>query len=751
VGGHRSPELNDATRLKNATSRATVAALILLAIPALHPLLRFVAQDGSHLLWFTHPIAVALIVFRSGFRSIPAALLGSALLVAAGESAFGHGYWVGLDAQTVATITVSVTIINIFAAGFAVYARTGRERYTNLFEHTNDAVFIHSLDGQIRDVNPRAVKMMGLPRAELLELNIGDLLSDSDLSDFARSQEDIAASGHFNMVTRLKHATGTLIPIEVWGIRFESAGRSLIQAVVRDLTRIQEDLRIQTLLTMAVEQTAEAIHIADVHGVVEYANSAFERLTGWSSTDSVGQPVSVLETSGDPAFSEELHAALAAGQVWSGSLSRTGPDGREYDVEVSFSPVRDHRGEVSHVVVVQRDVTKVRQLEDRLVAAQQLESVGTLAGGIAHDFNNLLTPILGYADLTLDDLPDDHELRDDIERIAQAARRGKSLVEQILAFSRRRDPESRPVEVSRVIEEALNLLGPTLPAHIDLRKELVATGDLLLGDATQIHQVVVNLCSNSLHAMRETGGRLTVGLERVEFDEPTTPGQITLPAGSYLRLYVTDTGIGMDSDTASHVFEPFFTTKEPGEGTGLGMSVVHGVVTGHNGDLTVHSAVGMGTRIEIFFPRHMGEGTGLPATEERRASGCARILIVDDEPEVGRVMKKVLERSGHDVTVETRATNALVRITQTPEAFDLLITDQSMPELTGAELAFEALRIRADLPIIIVTGYSESLNAERAEALGIRDYMFKPVRPTELRDAVDKVLTEEARSVRAGS
>jgi PAS domain S-box-containing protein len=742
--------LNDTTDLRDTTPRAMLAALVLLALPVLHPFLRPIAQDASHLLWFTHPIAVALIVFHRGWRTVPPTVLGSAGLVALGESVFGHGYGIGADAQGIFAITAGVLIIDSFAAAFAIYARTRQEQYTKLFEHTTDAVFLHDLDGNFRDANPRALELLGRSLEDLRNLKVADVLAESEKGSFSRAQEAIARTGHVRMVTRAQHADGTLVPVEVWGLRTESAGQTLVQAVVKDLTQAREDRRLQTLLTMAVEQTAEAIHIADVDGIVEYANSAFEGLTGWSSTDSIGHPVAVLETDDDPEFSVELHAALAAGEVWSGTLSRIGPDGRHYDVEVSFSPMRDDAGEVSHVVVVQRDVTKVRRLEERLIATQQLETVGTLAGGIAHDFNNLLTPILGYADLTLEDLPDDHPLRDDIERIAQAARRGKGLVEQILSFSRRREPENRPVQVSRVIEEALNLLGPTMPAHIILRKELGATGDLVVGDATQIHQVVVNLCSNSMHSMQETGGHLTVGLERVEWKEPTTPNQVTLPAGSYLRLYVTDTGTGMDRDTIGRVFEPFFTTKEPGEGTGLGMSVVHGVVAGHGGDLTVHSAEGMGTRIEVFLPRFVGEGAEPLAPGDQQAREGARILIVDDEPEVGRLMKKVLERNGHDVTAETRSTNALVRITQTPEAFDLLITDQSMPELTGAELAFEALRIRPDLPIIIVTGYSESLNAERAEALGIRDYMFKPVRPTELRDAVDKVLADDAaRSARS--
>jgi PAS domain S-box-containing protein len=388
-----------------------------------------------------------------------------------------------------------------------------------------------------------------------------------------------------------------------------------------------------------------------------------------------------------------------------------------------------------------QDITEQTKLESQLRQAQKMEAIGTLAGGIAHDFNNILTAILGYGEIVLESLPAGSDIREDQEQVVRAGNRAKELVKQILTFSRAGEQELRPLLVQFIIKEALKLLRASLPTTITFAENIDTTVGAVLADPGQIHQVVMNLCTNAYHAMREKGGTLTVSLKPVDLSKAEVLHRGLLSAGRHAVLEVSDSGCGMDKALLERIFDPYFTTKGKGEGTGLGLAVVHGIVSNLHGDITVTSELGRGSSFKVFLPviRHKEHGSLLEKTEPL-PRGDERILVVDDDPAIVRLEREMLESLGYRVTVFGDSAQALRAMRKSPEDFDLLLTDMTMPNFTGAELAGEVLGLRPGLPIILCTGFSELINAEKAKALGIREFMLKPVEKGELAKAVRRAL-----------
>ncbi len=390
--------------------------------------------------------------------------------------------------------------------------------------------------------------------------------------------------------------------------------------------------------------------------------------------------------------------------------------------------------------------TEKKELLVQLQQAQKMESIGTLAGGIAHDFNNILSAILGFSELAMNrdpnQLTDDMELKDDLSEILKAGTRAKELVKQILAFSRQTDHETRPLRVDAMIKEVAHLMRSTLPATIRIEKS-IETGGEILADPTHIHQVLMNLCTNAYHAMRPKGGVLKIELRAVTFDEKNPPPLPDMPADTYAAISISDTGTGIARDILPRIFDPYFTTKAKGEGTGLGLAVAHGVVKSHNGHITVKSTPGKGTTFDLFFPavRH-SEIAADSEPGDNLPGGNQRILFVDDELAILKVNKIRLERLGYRVEMKDQSTEALALFEKHPESVDLIITDMTMPELTGAQLAKACLRIRPDIPIILCTGYSELISEAAAKEIGIRDYVMKPILIKDLANAIRRAVGE---------
>ena len=380
--------------------------------------------------------------------------------------------------------------------------------------------------------------------------------------------------------------------------------------------------------------------------------------------------------------------------------------------EVLYIPRLNDAGEVIGISGVAWDVTArvraegiARDLEQQLRQSQKMEMVGTLAGGIAHDFNNILSPIMGYADLALTDLPEGTRARDDIEQVIKAARRARDLVEQILIFSRRSDQVKRPVQLHLVINEALRLIRSMIPGNIEISQNIATRDDTVLADASQMHQVVMNLAMNAIYAMRAKGGVLRVELWRRDIDDATAK-PIGLHAGAYVVLSVIDQGEGMDEATIGRVFEPFFTTKRPGEGTGLGLAVVHGIVHSHGGGIDVKSRLNEGATFRVYFPSVAAiEATPGESTTGEAPRGGGRILVVDDEPAIVAMLQRILEAGGYEAVCFTSSEEALAEFKRAPRGFDAIITDQAMPRMNGTELASAVRRAGSAVPVLLMTGY----------------------------------------------
>ena len=502
----------------------------------------------------------------------------------------------------------------------------------------------------------------------------------------------------------------------------------------------------QQLLATAIEQAMESVVITDNNGTIKYVNPFFCKTSGYTKEEALGQNPRILKSGNQPdEFYEQMWQTLAKGHTWHGSFLNRRKDGSLYEEQATISPARHEDGTIRHYVAVKRDTTHETDLENQLRQAQKLEAVGTLAGGIAHDFNNILAGILGYGEMAKEQCEPGSMLYQDLEEIIKAGSRASDLVQQILTFSRQAEEDYLPVQLQFILKESLKMLRASLPATINIRQAINTDCPPILADPTQLQQIIINLCTNAKHAMAD-GGTISVSLEQIELPQDDIPlAQAT--AGPYLQLQVSDTGHGMDQQTISKIFEPFFTTKEVGEGTGLGLSVVHGIVKRHHGQLLVESEPEQGATFRIFFPvTSLNDGQPehdmTPAVQV--ASGHEAVLVVDDEQMVVSVLSRTLQKAGYQVEGFTNSKEALHHWQENMELYDAVITDMTMPEVTGVELAMTMLRQRPQLPIILATGFSESMDKEQAQAIGIRQYIMKPVIPAKLCALLRQVLDEPA-------
>jgi nitrogen-specific signal transduction histidine kinase/ActR/RegA family two-component response regulator len=386
--------------------------------------------------------------------------------------------------------------------------------------------------------------------------------------------------------------------------------------------------------------------------------------------------------------------------------------------------------------ILAQDITEQTRLEGQLRQAQKMEAIGTLAGGIAHDFNNILSAIMGYTELSKFEALDGSPIMDKLNEILKASHRAKDMVKQILAFSRQNPQEHIPIQISPIVKEALKMLRGSLPTTIEIRQHMDNGIGIVKADATQIHQVLMNLSTNAAHAMNENGGILDISVTDVDVNRVEAARHADLSQGPYVRLTVSDTGEGISKEVMERIFEPYFTTKEKGVGTGLGLAVTHGIVKGHGGAITLESKPGKGSTFNVYIPRIEKGVTPEHEATEIFPAARERILFVDDEQVLVEVGKQMLEKLGHEVTTRTNSIEALELFRVKPDQFDLVITDMTMPNMTGDKLAKEIMGIRADIPIVLCTGYSEHIGRESAEQIGIRGFVMKPLSMNELANAI---------------
>jgi PAS domain S-box-containing protein len=517
-----------------------------------------------------------------------------------------------------------------------------------------------------------------------------------------------------------------------------------VLGIGRDITERKQAEAELARLASAIDHATDSVVITDPEGTIQYVNPAFEKVTGYSRREAVGHTPRLLNSSKqNRAFYETLWKTITAGKTWSGRLINLRKDKSEFSEEATISPVFDTTGIIVNYVAIKRDVTKEDLLNVRLEQAQKMEAIGTLAGGIAHDFNNILFPIIGMSELLLEDLPAGSLEHENAQVIIEAGKRGGELVKQILAFSRQSEHKLIPVRVQQVLKEVLKLSRATIPSNIELAQDIQSECGLVLADPTQLHQIAMNLITNAYHAVQESGGKILVELREKWLGNGDVADTVLKP-GHYVMLTISDTGIGIDPAVIGRIFDPYFTTKEHGKGTGLGLAVAYGIIKDHHGEVKVYSEVGKGTTFNIFIPL-IEKNSDIESFEETvtiHSTGHERILLVDDEELIVRIETQMLERLGYKVTSRISSIDALEAFRANPDAIDLVLTDMTMPNMTGDQLAKKLISIKPDIPIIVCTGFSEKLNAENAKASGISGFLMKPVVKSDIAQMVRKVLDE---------
>jgi len=492
---------------------------------------------------------------------------------------------------------------------------------------------------------------------------------------------------------------------------------------------------------LLVENAHDSIFIAQ-DSVLKYANPSTEHLTGYSKEELFNISFIDFVHRNDKPFVMDLYQKRLMGQEATNYFTFKAINKSGEELFLEMNAVRIEWEAKPAILCFVRDGTQTKKLELQLVQAQKMEAIGTLAGGIAHDFNNILGAILGYTQLVQFHIPENSEAQDHIQQILKASHRAKGLVRQILAFSRQSKPEKIPVDISVIVKEVLKLLRASLPANIEINQNVKTALGTVMADQTQMHQVLINLCTNAFHAMENSGGSLEVTLAPVELSAGDAAAYQDLKLGRYLKLTVADSGCGMDASLLERIFDPYFTTKATGEGTGMGLATVHGIVEDHDGAIRVYSEPGSGTAFHVYLPCIDGEvdkKTQIPAS---LPTGSEQILFVDDEKLLVDIGKQMLKKLGYKVDGRTSPYEALEAFRANPDKFDMIVTDMTMPGMSGENFSKEILEIRSDTPIVICTGFSKVITAQKANEMGIKDFLMKPLTIQDLSRSVRNVLDQ---------
>lgn len=520
---------------------------------------------------------------------------------------------------------------------------------------------------------------------------------------------------------------------------------------VQERKKAEEALhQSEKLFRATFEYAAIGKCLVDPDGTLLRVNNAFTEILGRPADELIGQNVMSVTHPKDREKSKEQIKKTLIGEQDSFTFEKRyiHSSGRTVWANTGSFFLRDEDGEpqffITHVsdITTEKEAEEERlQLEEQLRHAHKMEAIGTLAGGIAHDFNNILAAIIGYTELATEDIPNTNPARDSLDQVQKAAQRAKDLVKQILTFSRKQAKNLAPLNIAETVQETLTFIRATIPTFIDIKSRIAQDCGVILADSGQINQIVMNLCSNSAQAMEENGGTLSLTLENSVLSRQQVDGDEQLKPGNYVVLEVCDTGEGIPEENLERIYDPYYTTKDVGKGSGMGLSVVLGLVKSHDGVIRVDSKVGQGTTFRVYFPRINDQVDVKPVIERELPTGSEHILVVDDEPAIIDILTLSMKKLGYSVTATTSSKEAIELFRAQPESFDLVISDQTMPNITGEKLCRMLQEIRPDVPIIMCTGYSSKMDQERAQDLGISRFILKPVSRWELalslREALD--------------
>ena len=638
--------------------------------------------------------------------------------------------------------------------------RDSEEKFAKAFRAIPDSISVHEMaTGCYVDVNPGVCRFFGRTREEIIGKSPLELGFWADLEERDRFVQQLHREGSVrDFVARFKTGHGELRVAELSAELVTLGNRPHNVTALRDIT---ERLRAEGALRDSEEKFAKAFRnspysltISDLAtGRYLDVNHGFEQVSGYTCAETIGRTSIDLALWIDPGERDELvRRLLEDGLVRKMEVTFRRKDG-QIVIALCNGDLIDVAGRRC-ILSTFEDITERRsaeeekvQLEAQLKQSQKLEALGTLSGGIAHDFNNILSAMIVYRELAVMDIDRPIELRQHLAEIGAASNRAKDLVRQILTFSRQQQPERRPVQLHPVVREALQLLRASLPSTLEIIQVIDEQTPVVLADTSQVHQIIMNLGTNAAHAMRDRSGQLKVTLNHQVVDEVLARHQRGLIPGSYVRLAIADSGHGMDESTLARIFEPFFTTKGPGEGTGLGLSVVHGIMENHDGAITVDSRPGEGTIFELYFPEYAGFTSAPAESDNRSPRGLGEsVLLIDDEKPLCEAMRNTLQRLGYQVNACTDPIDALNRFRAAPRAFDLLVTDQTMPHMTGLEVIQEVHRIRNDLPVVLISGLSGTWTRDKLRGFKIGELVAKPLDFAGLAQAVRHTLDHSSKS-----
>ncbi len=649
---------------------------------------------------------------------------------------------------------VTFTVLDISDRKRAEKALRESERKLQSIFRAAPVGIVVTVDRVFQEVNDHFCEITGYSRAELLGQNTRMVyLNEKEYEQSGNTVfREIEKTGKSILEIRLRRKDGTIIDVlessSVLDPTYSSAGVTFAVIDITDRKRAEEALkRSEERYRHLVENINDIIYEVDTDGVITYLNSVAETLTGYKNEELVGRNIfDFVHEEDRPSLGERMQIE-GKGQLPPNDFRFVTKSGKVMWLRSSSRPV--YREEImAGFRGVAVDITENKIMEEQLRQARKVEALGTLAGGIAHEFNNILGIILGNAELAANDVPDWNTARNSLEEIRTASLRAKKVVRQIMRFARKSPTNLQPVRIETTVQEALCLSRATIPKNIDIRQEILCDNELILGDSTEIEQICINLCSNAVHAMQQETGILKVRLEPVELDDRTAGQYEEVTPGRYIRLTVQDNGAGIDPKIMDLIFDPYFTTKDVDEGLGMGLAVVYGIVKKHGGAIRVQSEVGKGTTVEVLFPLLEEVFAEDRPTVDATPRGSERILFVDDEPSLVRIFTQMLEHFGYQVIAKKSGPEALEVFRESPEKFDLVITDMAMPDMTGERFAQELLLIRPDIPIILCTGYSDTIDEKRAAELGIQAFVMKPVRMAKLSQTVRNVLDRAGSAIK---